>query len=92
MTGMTTPRYTFDRFATRHSDGCYSVSAVTDRGWMITWFVEPKPESRSGWSIWKPTPSNEPAYITPSGSLAKRILKVVAATQARFDDQAIGGV
>ena len=85
---MKTPRYTFDRFATRHDTG-YSVSAVTDRGWMITWFVDPDPSSRSGWSIWKPTPSNYPAYITPSGTLGKRILKVVAATQARFSDQAV---
>lgn len=84
-------RYTFDRFATRH-DTSYSVSAVTDRGWMITWFVEPDPTSRTGWSIWKPTPSNEPAYITPTGSLGRRILAIVAATKARFDDQAVGGV
>ena len=88
---MSTPRYTFDRFATKHDD-CYGVSAVTDRGWMITWFVEPDPTSSTGWRIWKPTPSNHPAYITPSGSLGRRILKVVAATQARFHDQAVGGV
>ena len=82
-------RYTFDRYATRHHSS-YSVSAVTDRGWGITWYVERGQDG--SWVIWKPTPSNEPAYINPTGSLAKRIFKIVAATQARFGDQAVDKV
>lgn len=83
--------YTFDRYAVRHDTG-YSVSAVTDRGWGVTWFVEAAPDSRTGWRIWKPTPSNHPAYILTTGALGKRILAIVAATQARFDYQAVDGV
>lgn len=79
-------RYTFDRYATRHSDGGFSVSAVTDRGWTITWYVDPSTTSSTGWRIWKPTPSNEAMGISPYGKLGKRILTVVRATQERFDN------
>lgn len=84
-------RYTFDRYATRHDTG-YSVMAVTDRGWAITWYVDPAPGSTTGWVIWKPTPSNEAVYLNPTGSLARRILAVVRRTQERFDNQPVEGV
>jgi hypothetical protein len=84
-----TPRYTFDRYATKH-DTCYSVSAVTDRGWMITWYVELAEDG--GWEIWRSKPSNDLLYVKPTGTLGRRILAIVAATQARFSDQAVGGV
>ena len=77
-------RYTFDRYATRHDTG-YSVSAVADvSGWTHTWFVDPDPASPAGWRIWKPTPSNVPLAISPSGVLGKRVLAVVRATQERW--------
>jgi len=85
-------RYTFDRFATRHDTG-YSVSAVAEvTGWTHTWYVGPDPLSRTGWRIWKPTPSNRPQPITPSGALGRRILAVVRATQERVDNQTVEGV
>ena len=84
---MSNSRYTFDRYAVKHDTG-YSVTAVAEvSGYATTWYVEPDPTSHTGWRIWKPTPSNHPAYITPSGALGRRILARVAATQARFGDQ-----
>lgn len=79
----TTPRYTFDRSVTDFGDGSYAVSAVTAKGWNISWFVEPDAQARTGWRIWRPTPSNETLAITPTGSLGRAILARVNDHRAR---------
>jgi hypothetical protein len=86
-------RYTFDRFATANLNGSFTVSRRDEvTGYYTTWYVEPDPVSHTGWRIWRPTPSNRPLTITPTGTLGKRILAVVRATQERFGNQAVEGV
>lgn len=86
-------RYTFDSIATCGLDGAYYVSRRNEvTGFYTTWYVEPDPASATGWRIWKPTAFNRPQYITPSGALGKRILAIVAATQARFGNQTVDKV
>lgn len=90
---MKTPRYTFDPIASNNLNGSFTVSRRNEiTGYYTTWYVEPDSTSSTGWRIWRPTPSNRPMVITPTGSLGRRILAIVTATQARFSDQAVGGV
>lgn len=82
-THTTTPRYTFERSVTDYGDGTYGVSAVTDRGWSLTWFVE---AADGGWVITRSTPSNESKTIKTTGSLGKSILARVQAHLSRKEN------
>lgn len=82
-------RYTFDRAATANLDGSFTVSRRDEvTGYYTTWYVEPDPVSHTGWRIWRPTPSNRPLTITPTGTLGRAILARVTAHLDRKEQTA----
>jgi hypothetical protein len=78
---MISPRYTFDPIATKTLTDTYYVSRRNEiTGYYTTWYVEPDSTNSTGWRIWRPTPSNRPMIITPTGTLGRRILAIVNKT------------